>query len=119
MGKIYGKKVVYVRCGVGMVSQHYLFTPLDASSYVFLGTLRLKILSCISFLTLILVCFCLDQTNAAAATQQMLDLFNITGIVHFGVSGNLNDSMSIGDVTIPKQFADTGLWNWLVQVHKF
>ena len=108
-----------MRCGVGMVSQHYLFTPLDASSYVFLGTLRLKILSCISFLTLILVCFCLDQTNAAAATQQMLDLFNITGIVHFGVSGNLNDSMSIGDVTIPKQFADTGLWNWLVQVHKF
>uniref|UniRef100_A0A6N2MYB4 Nucleoside phosphorylase domain-containing protein n=2 Tax=Salix viminalis TaxID=40686 RepID=A0A6N2MYB4_SALVM len=70
VGKIYGKKVVYVRCGVGM-------------------------------------------TNAAAATQQMLDLFDITGIVHFGISGNLNDSMSIGDVTIPKQFSHTGLWNWV------
>lgn len=76
MGKINGKKVVFVRCGVGM-------------------------------------------TNAAAATQQMLDLFDVTGIVHFGISGNLNDSMSIGDVTIAKQFAHTGLWNWLVQVHKF
>ncbi|KAJ6901738.1 bark storage protein A-like isoform X2 [Populus alba x Populus x berolinensis] len=70
VGKINGKKVVFVRCGVGM-------------------------------------------TNAAAATQQMLDLFDVTGIVHFGISGNLNDSMSIGDVTIPKQFAHTGLWNWL------
>ncbi|XP_061985437.1 bark storage protein A-like isoform X5 [Populus nigra] len=70
VGKINGKKVVFVRCGVGM-------------------------------------------TNAAAVTQQMLDLFDVTGIVHFGISGNVNDSMSIGDVTIPKQFAHTGLWNWL------
>lgn len=53
------------------------------------------------------------MTNAAAVTQQMLDLFDVTGIVHFGISGNVNDSMSIGDVTIPKQFAHTGLWNWL------
>jgi nucleoside phosphorylase len=49
----------------------------------------------------------------------MLDLFDVTGIVHFGISGNVNDSMSIGDVTIPKQFAHTGLWNWLVQVQNF
>ncbi|CAK7325342.1 unnamed protein product [Dovyalis caffra] len=43
VGKIYGKEVIYVRCGVGMV-------------------------------------------NAAAVTQQMLDLFDINGIVHFGIS---------------------------------
>ncbi|CAK7325340.1 unnamed protein product [Dovyalis caffra] len=70
IGTIYGKKVIYVRCGVGLV-------------------------------------------NAAAVTQQMLDLFDITGIVHFGISGNTNNSMSIGDVSIPKQIANTGLWNWL------
>lgn len=52
--------------------------------------------------------------NAAAATQQMLDLFDITGIVHFGIAGNANDSLSIGDVTIPRQLAQTGLWDWLV-----
>lgn len=52
--------------------------------------------------------------NAAAATQQMLDLFDITGIIHFGIAGNVNNSMSIGDVTIPKQFAHTGIWDWLV-----
>ncbi|KAK7826727.1 bark storage protein a [Quercus suber] len=70
VGKIHDKKVLYVRCGVGMV-------------------------------------------NAAAATQQMLDLFDVKGIVHFGVSGNVNDSLSIGDVVIPKQFAHTGIWDWL------
>ncbi|KAM3685262.1 hypothetical protein ACB098_11G107700 [Castanea mollissima] len=70
VGKIHDKKVLYVRCGVGMV-------------------------------------------NAAAATQQMLDLFDVKGIVHFGVSGNVNDSLSIGDVIIPKQFAHTGIWDWL------
>ncbi|KAK7268462.1 hypothetical protein RIF29_21161 [Crotalaria pallida] len=70
VGKVHNKKVIYVRCGVGMV-------------------------------------------NAAAATQQMIDRFDITGIVHFGIAGNANGSMSIGDVTIPKQFVDSGLWDWL------
>ncbi|XP_015941209.1 bark storage protein A [Arachis duranensis] len=70
VGKIHNKKVIYVRCGVGLV-------------------------------------------NAAAATQNMVDMFEISGIVHFGIAGNANSSMSIGDVTIPTQFADTGLWDWL------
>lgn len=52
--------------------------------------------------------------NAAATTQQMLDLFDIKGIIHFGISGNANSSMQIGDVTIPWQIAQTGLWDWLV-----
>lgn len=52
--------------------------------------------------------------NAAAATQQMVDLFEIVGIIHFGIAGNINASMSIGDITIPKQFAHTGIWDWVV-----
>ncbi|KAF9597047.1 hypothetical protein IFM89_015238 [Coptis chinensis] len=51
--------------------------------------------------------------NAATATQQMLDLFDISGIIHFGIAGNTNNSLSIGDVTIHKQFAQTGIWDWL------
>ncbi|XP_010520777.1 PREDICTED: bark storage protein A-like isoform X2 [Tarenaya hassleriana] len=47
------------------------------------------------------------------ATQQMIDAFRVKGIVHFGIAGNLNNSMSIGDVTIPKQIASVGLWDWL------
>ncbi|KAM1594656.1 hypothetical protein ACFX10_001040 [Malus domestica] len=43
----------------------------------------------------------------------MVDLFDIVGIVHFGIAGNANNSMSIGDVTIPQQFAHTGIWDWL------
>ncbi|XP_015876439.1 bark storage protein A isoform X1 [Ziziphus jujuba] len=72
IGKVHDKKVIYVRCGVGMV-------------------------------------------NAAAATQQMVDLFEIVGIIHFGIAGNINASMSIGDITIPKQFAHTGIWDWVNQ----
>ena len=56
------------------------------------------------------------QVNAAAATQQMLDLFDVKGIIHFRVSGNVNDFLSIGDVVIPKQFAHTGIWDWLVYI---
>ncbi|XP_010433778.1 PREDICTED: bark storage protein A isoform X1 [Camelina sativa] len=70
IGKIHEKKVVYVRCGRGMV-------------------------------------------NAAAVTQQMIDVFNVKGIVHFGIAGNMNNSMSIGDVSIPKQITNAGLWDWL------
>lgn len=57
----------------------------------------------------------LNQMNAAAATQQMLDLFDILGIVHFGIAGNAYNSLSIGDVTIPQQFSHTGIWDWLVK----
>ncbi|PRQ58675.1 putative nucleoside phosphorylase domain-containing protein [Rosa chinensis] len=53
------------------------------------------------------------MVNAAGATQQMLDLFDVVGIVHFGIAGNANNSMSIGDVTIPQQFAHTGIWDWV------
>ncbi|XP_068314884.1 bark storage protein A-like [Pyrus communis] len=45
----------------------------------------------------------------------MVDLFDIVGIVHFGIAGNANNSMSIGDVTIPQQFVHTGIWDWLVK----
>ncbi|XAR52296.1 Adenosylhomocysteine nucleosidase [Bertholletia excelsa] len=70
VGKLHGKRVIYVRCGIGMV-------------------------------------------NAAAATQQMLDLFNILGILHFGIAGSVNNSMSIGHVTVPKEFSHTGIWDWV------
>lgn len=65
-------------------------------------------------LTLCIYICCANQVNAAAATQQMLDVFEIIGIIHFGISGNLNSSLNIGDVLIPISFAQTGLWDWLV-----
>lgn len=70
IGKVEGTKVIYVRCGVGLV-------------------------------------------NAAAVTQQLVDIFDIIGVLHFGISGNVNSSLSIGDVIIPKQIAQIGLWDWL------
>ncbi|KAK9153808.1 hypothetical protein Sjap_001288 [Stephania japonica] len=70
IGKVGGKEVVYVRCGVGM-------------------------------------------RNAVAATQQMLDLFKVAGVIHFGIAGSLENSLRTGYVSIPKQFAQTGLLEWL------
>ncbi|ONI23725.1 hypothetical protein PRUPE_2G204400 [Prunus persica] len=59
----------------------------------------------------------LNQKNAAAATQQMLDLFDILGIANFGIAGNANNSLSIGDVTFPQHFSHTGIWDWLEGQH--
>jgi nucleoside phosphorylase len=42
-------------------------------------------------------------------------LFNVKGVLHYGIAGNLNSKFQIGDVTIPQYWAHTGLWFW--QVH--
>ncbi|KAH9328921.1 hypothetical protein KI387_001029 [Taxus chinensis] len=70
IGTIYGKRVIYVRCGIGIL-------------------------------------------NAGVTTQLLADLFNIVGVVHFGIAGNANNSLSIGDVTVPKYVAHTGVLEWL------
>ncbi|KAF5959347.1 hypothetical protein HYC85_000556 [Camellia sinensis] len=56
----------------------------------------------------------LVNAAAAAAAQQMLDVFKIIRVVHFRIAGNANNSKSIGDVTIPKQYFNCGLWDWLL-----
>ncbi|KAL8138622.1 hypothetical protein V2J09_004623 [Rumex salicifolius] len=60
----------------------------------------------------ILVMTGLGMVNAGVTTQLLLSLFNIKGVVHYGIAGNANPSLNIGDVTIPKYWAHTGLWNW-------
>lgn len=50
-----------------------------------------------------------NQMNAAAATQQMVDLFDILGIVHFGIAGNAYDSMPIGDSKTIRSYWHLGL----------
>lgn len=54
------------------------------------------------------------QLNAGIATQLLLDLFDIKGVLHYGISGNANPGLEIGDVTIPRYWAHSGLWNWQV-----
>ncbi|EFJ14760.1 hypothetical protein SELMODRAFT_445786 [Selaginella moellendorffii] len=50
--------------------------------------------------------------NAAITTQQLLDFFDINGVLHYGIAGSANDSLTIGDISIPKYWAHTALWNW-------
>lgn len=56
------------------------------------------------------------QLNSGLSTQLLLTLFEIKGIVHFGIAGNANSNLQIGDVTIAQYWAHTGLWNWQVEI---
>ncbi|KAG5022009.1 hypothetical protein JHK85_018351 [Glycine max] len=53
-----------------------------------------------------------NHLNAGISTQLLLTLFDIEGVVHYGIAGNANPKLQIGDVTIPQYWAHTGLWNW-------
>eukprot|EP01018_Ginkgo_biloba_P031371 Gb_35482 [translate_table: standard] len=50
--------------------------------------------------------------NAAVTTQLLLCHFKVRGIIHYGTAGNGNPSLHIGDITIPRQWAHTGMLNW-------
>lgn len=54
----------------------------------------------------------LGMLNAGVTTQLLLTLFDVKGIVHFGIAGNADPDRQIGDVTVPRYWAHTGLWNW-------
>lgn len=47
--------------------------------------------------------------------QILLDAFDIKGIVHYGIAGSANDSLLIGDVSVPEYVAFTSSWEWTVQ----
>ncbi|XP_068652247.1 bark storage protein A isoform X2 [Aristolochia californica] len=61
---------------------------------------------------IVLVMTGLGMLNAGLATQLLLSLFNVNGVLHFGIAGNANPHLQIGDVAIPQYWAHTGLWNW-------
>ncbi|CAM0912461.1 unnamed protein product [Alopecurus aequalis] len=52
------------------------------------------------------------RLNAAVTVQTLLDVFTVSGIVHYGTAGSTNDSMSFGDVSVPKSVAYMGAWTW-------
>ncbi|KAI3839463.1 hypothetical protein MKX03_017724 [Papaver bracteatum] len=54
------------------------------------------------------------RLNAGITVQILLDVFNIRGIVHYGIAGSADNSLSYGDVSIPKYVAFTGSWNWKI-----
>ncbi|XP_071717114.1 bark storage protein A-like [Rutidosis leptorrhynchoides] len=54
----------------------------------------------------------LSMLNAGITTQLLSSLFNVKGVLHFGIAGNANTQLEIGDVTIPEFWAHTSLWSW-------
>ncbi|KAH7524193.1 hypothetical protein FEM48_Zijuj06G0093100 [Ziziphus jujuba var. spinosa] len=54
----------------------------------------------------------LGMVNSAVTTQLLLTLFNVEGVLHYGIAGNANPSLHIGDVAIPQSWSHSGLWNW-------
>ena len=55
-----------------------------------------------------------EKLNAGISTQLLQTLFKVNGIVHYGIAGNADPQLQIGDVTIPQFWAHTGLWKWQV-----
>lgn len=53
------------------------------------------------------------RLNAGITVQILLDVFDIQGIVHYGTAGSANDSLSFGDVSVPRFVAFTGSWKWM------
>ncbi|KAJ9559210.1 hypothetical protein OSB04_013824 [Centaurea solstitialis] len=60
----------------------------------------------------ILVMTGLGMLNAGVTTQLLLSLFDIEGVVHYGIAGNANPSLNIGDVAIPQYWSHSALWSW-------
>ncbi|KAE9464463.1 hypothetical protein C3L33_03623, partial [Rhododendron williamsianum] len=73
----------------------------DAKKTVSLGTIRKRKGHC-----------GIDWIRHGIATELLLTLFRVKGVVHYGIAGNANPDLQIGDVTIPHFWAHTGLWNW-------
>ncbi|KAL5568250.1 hypothetical protein UlMin_024825 [Ulmus minor] len=54
-----------------------------------------------------------EQTvNAGITVQILVDVFDIEGVVHYGIAGSANDSLSIADVVVPTHVAFTNSWKW-------
>ena len=47
-----------------------------------------------------------------------MSLFRLKGVLHYGIAGNADVNLDIGDVTIPKFWAHSGLWNWQVELYQ-
>jgi len=58
--------------------------------------------------------FLVLQLNATVTVQILMDIFSVAGILHCGTAGSSNDSISFGDVSVPKLEAFTGAWTWKV-----
>ncbi|CAN6682008.1 unnamed protein product [Malus baccata var. baccata] len=60
----------------------------------------------------ILVLTGLSMINAAITTQLLLSQFDIEGVVHYGIAGHANPSLSLADVVIPQYWSHSALWSW-------
>lgn len=54
-----------------------------------------------------------QPVNAGVTIQILVDLFDIIGIVHYGIAGSTNDSLLVGDVGVPNYLAFTDSWKWM------
>lgn len=73
-------------------------------------------LYCFAYLSHSLTFLVYTQLNAGISVQILLDAFDIQGIVHYGTAGSANDSLSLGDVSVPSYVAFTSSWKWEVDV---
>lgn len=88
-----------------------VFMADEESPYIDISGRRFRIGSVMNH-RVIAVMTGLGMINAGVTTQILLGFFPVYGVIHFGTAGNANSDLHIGDVTIPRQWAHTGLWIW-------
>lgn len=89
MGKIKGVDVIYVMSGELTVRKSNLSTEF-----------------CIFIFSFLL--------HAGMIVQIIVDMFDIKGLVHYGIAGSSNNSLNVGDVSIMEHVSFTGSWKWKV-----
>lgn len=96
---------------MGPLLQSSSFVPNKQVPYLDFGGRRFRFAT-IEGKKVVVVMTGLSMLNAGTATQLLLNLFDIEGVLHFGIAGNADPELQIGDVTVPQSWAHLGLWNW-------
>ncbi|XP_010540964.1 PREDICTED: bark storage protein A [Tarenaya hassleriana] len=87
------------------------FVPDPSLPYIDFAGRRFRI-GKLSNESVVIVMVGLGMLNAGVGTQLLVNLFRIKGVLHYGIAGNANVDLEIGDVAIPQYWAHSGLWNW-------
>ncbi|XP_071724927.1 bark storage protein A-like [Rutidosis leptorrhynchoides] len=53
-----------------------------------------------------------QMVNAALTMQILIDTFDLYGIIHYGIAGSSNNSLTFGSVSVVKYAAFTASWHW-------
>ncbi|KAM7272178.1 hypothetical protein ACFE04_026841 [Oxalis oulophora] len=88
-----------------------VFVPSSDKPFVYLAGRRFNI-GKIKGVDVVYVMSGEKTVNAAITIQILVDAFDLYGIIHYGIAGSSNNSLTLGDVSVMKHVAFTSSWKW-------